>query len=130
MITIKVKLRESTIKRNKGTIYYLLTGNKEYREIVTPNKIYPYEWDEKRSLIAISNAEYQRRHELQLIENSIIRDIRHLQHILANENNIDLIVKHFKRSKVKVCYLRSAVVSQMIYMPRINLELPNHIWLQ
>lgn len=97
MITIKVKLRESTIKRNKGTIYYLLTGNKEYREIATPNKIYPYEWDEKRSLIAISNAEYQRRHELQLIENSIIRDIRHLQHILANENNIDLIVKHFKK---------------------------------
>ena len=97
MITIKVKFRESTIKKKKGTIYYLLTGNKECREITTPYKIHLHEWDDKRSLIAISNAEYQRRHELQLIENSIIRDISHLQNILANENNMDAIIKHFKK---------------------------------
>ena len=29
MITIKVKFRESTIKKKKGTIYYLLTRNTE-----------------------------------------------------------------------------------------------------
>ena len=92
MITIKVKFRESTIKKKKGTIYYLLTRNKEYREITTPYKIHSHEWNDKRSLIAISNAEYQRRYELQLIENSIIRDIRHLQHILTSENNIDTII--------------------------------------
>ena len=97
MITIKVKFRESTIKKKKGTIYYLLTRNKEYREITTPYKIHSHEWNEKRSLIAISNAEYQRRYELQLIENSIIRDIRHLQHILTSENNIDTIIKLFKK---------------------------------
>ena len=97
MITIKVKFRESTIKKKKGTIYYLLTRNKEYREITTPYKIHSHEWNDKRSLIAISNAEYQRRYELQLIENSIIRDIRHLQHILTSENNIDTIIKLFKK---------------------------------
>jgi integrase len=97
MITIKVKFRESTIKKKKGTIYYLLTRNKEYREITTPYKIHSHEWNEKRSIIAISNAEYQRRYELQLIENSIIRDIRHLQHILTSENNIDTIIKLFKK---------------------------------
>ena len=69
MITIKVKFRESTIKKKKGIIYYLLTRNKEYREITTPYKIHSHEWNDKRSLIAISNAEYQRRYELQLIEN-------------------------------------------------------------
>ena len=52
MITIKVKFRESTIKKKKGTIYYLLTRNKEYREITTPYKIHSHEWNDKRSLIA------------------------------------------------------------------------------
>lgn len=42
MITIKVKFRESTIKKKKGTIYYLLTRNKEYREITTPYKIHSH----------------------------------------------------------------------------------------
>ena len=114
MITIKVKFRESTIKKKKGTIYYLLTRNKEYREITTPYKIHSHEWNEKRSLIAISNAEYQRRYELQLIENSIIRDIRHLQHILTSENNIDPSSNFSKKFKVKAYYPYSARVSQMI----------------
>lgn len=127
MITIKVKFRESTIKKKKGTIYYLLTRNKEYREITTPYKIHSHEWNEKRSLIAISNAEYQRRYELQLIENSIIRDIRHLQHILTSENNIDTIIKLFKKFKVKAYYPYSARVSQMICISRTNPEPQNHI---
>ena len=125
MITIKVKFRESTIKKKKGTIYYLLTRNKEYREITTPYKIHSHEWNDKRSLIAISNAEYQRRYELQLIENSIIRDIRHLQHIL--KTTLIPSSNFSKKFKVKAYYPYSARVSQMICISRTNPEPQNHI---
>lgn len=99
MITIKVKFRESTIQKKKGTINYLLTRNKESKYITTPYKIYSYEWDHKHSLISISNAEYQRRQDLQLIESSIVRDIRHLQQIITYENNIDTIISLFQKAQ-------------------------------
>ena len=99
MITIKVKFRESTTQKKKGTIYYLLTQKKECRFITTPYKLYPHEWDNERSLIVISNAEYQRRYELQLTENTLLRDIRNLQHLIANEDNMDIIISRFKKTQ-------------------------------
>lgn len=99
MITIKVKFREPVEKKKQelGTICYQLIENRRCKDITTSYKIHQQEWDDNRSLIIISNSEYQRRYDLQLIENSIIRDIQHLQHLMTNEDNLDIIVSQFMK---------------------------------
>lgn len=49
MTTVKVKFRPSTVPDRPGSIVYLVTCHRIVRQITTDYKVFPYEWDEKRS---------------------------------------------------------------------------------
>lgn len=104
MINIKVKLRESTVENKRGTVYYQLSGHSENKQITTQYKIYKHEWDFIRSLVIIANAEYQRRYDLQLIENAIIRDITQLKRIIVENDNVDDVFHHFRKMQRESCF--------------------------
>lgn len=97
MIHVKVKFRQSTVKSKKGVLFYQLINNRRCRHIATSYKIYSQEWNVERSLIVITNAEYQRRHDLQLIEKSVIKEVTHLQRIISDEEDIDRVVREFNK---------------------------------
>ena len=49
MTTVKMKFRPSTVADRQGCIVYLVTCQRKTRQITTDYKIFPEEWDEKRS---------------------------------------------------------------------------------
>lgn len=49
MASIKVKFRPSTVADHEGTIYYQIIHERKVRQLLTEYKIFPAEWDEKRS---------------------------------------------------------------------------------
>lgn len=50
--TVKVKFRPSTVADRPGSIVYLVTHRRTVRQITTGYKVFPCEWDEKRSGLA------------------------------------------------------------------------------
>lgn len=53
--TVKVKLRPSTVADQPGTIVYLVTHCRTVRQITTDCKLYPYEWDQRKSIVLTAN---------------------------------------------------------------------------
>lgn len=51
MASIKVKLRPSTIADCEGTIYYQIIHDRKVRQLLTNYKLFPVEWDERRSMV-------------------------------------------------------------------------------
>ena len=51
MASIKVKFRPSTVSDREGTIYYQITHARKVRQISSGHKIFPHEWDDKRSAV-------------------------------------------------------------------------------
>lgn len=51
MATIKVKFRPSTVAGQEGSIYYQILHERKPRQLSTDYKIFPSEWDEKRSQV-------------------------------------------------------------------------------
>lgn len=51
MASIKVKLRPSTIADCEGTIYYQIIHDRKVRQLLTNYKLFPAEWDERRSMV-------------------------------------------------------------------------------
>ena len=51
MTSIKVKLRPSTIADCEGTIYYQIIHDRKVRQLLTNYKLFPAEWDERRSMV-------------------------------------------------------------------------------
>lgn len=49
MTTVKVKFRLSTVEGRPGTIVYFVTHRRVVRQITTGYKVFPHEWDDKRS---------------------------------------------------------------------------------
>ncbi|MDO4164770.1 MAG: site-specific integrase [Bacteroides sp.] len=49
--TVKVKFRPSTVAGHPGSIIYLVTRHRTVRQISTGYRVFPAEWDEKRSRI-------------------------------------------------------------------------------
>lgn len=60
MATIKVKFRPSTVADHEGTIYYQILHERKQRQLFSNYHIYPYEWDDKRCVVA-STQESRRR---------------------------------------------------------------------
>ena len=99
MIAIKVKFKKSTRKNQKGTIYYQLVCKRVCECIATNYEVYPHEWNLEYSLVVVANAEYQRRQELRLIEKAIIRDVAHLQNLIAEECDLNQVLFDFCKMK-------------------------------
>lgn len=55
MATVKVKFRPSTVAGRQGTIVYFGTHRRVVRQITTEYKVFPDEWDKKKSSITTSN---------------------------------------------------------------------------
>lgn len=53
MASIKVKLRPSTIADCEGTIYYQIIHDRKVRQLLTNYKLFPAEWDERRSMVIV-----------------------------------------------------------------------------
>lgn len=53
MASIKVKLRPSTIADCEGTIYYQIIHDRKVRQLLTNYKLFPAEWDERRSMVTV-----------------------------------------------------------------------------
>lgn len=51
MASIKVKFRPSTVVGHEGTIYYQIIHERKVRQLITPYKVFPAEWDESRSTV-------------------------------------------------------------------------------
>lgn len=53
MASIKVKFRPSTIADCEGTIYYQIIHDRKVRQLLTNYKLFPAEWDERRSMVIV-----------------------------------------------------------------------------
>ena len=51
MASIKVKFRPSTVVDREGTIYYQVIHERKVRQLLTKYRVYPYEWDDNRSMV-------------------------------------------------------------------------------
>lgn len=55
MASIKVKFRPSTVAGHTGIIYYQIIHDRKVRLLSTDYKIYPEEWDNKRSMVKVGS---------------------------------------------------------------------------
>lgn len=60
MASIKVKFRPSSVAEREGTIYYQIIHERKPRQLLSDYKVYPYEWDEARSLVIINENNVRR----------------------------------------------------------------------
>lgn len=53
MATITIKYRPSTVVGREGTLYYQLIHRRQVRQLRTPCKLHPEEWDPRRQCVLI-----------------------------------------------------------------------------
>lgn len=80
MASIKVKFRPSTVADHEGTIYYQIIHERMVRQLNTCYKIFPDEWDESRSMVALSSNR-ERRSMILSVREQIRFDIDRLNRI-------------------------------------------------
>lgn len=101
MASIKVKFRPSSIANCEGAIYYQIIHERKARQLATNYKIFPAEWDEKRSTLATRNAD--RRSFILAIRERIRWDIELLTKIAHNLDDVgfdytaDDVIEEFNR---------------------------------
>lgn len=102
MTSIKAKFRPSASPDGMGTVYYQLICERVVRQIATPYRIFPAEWDSARS--AVKTATGSPRHEaLAAIREAMVRDMERLVRIsrrLADQGygcSADDIAAEFRR---------------------------------
>lgn len=101
--TIKVKFRPSTVDGRPGSIVYQVTHCRVVRQITTEYKIYPNEWSEKHSVIALMPSSVMRSKTIQLINLKLHRDLERLSKVISyfenrqEEYSSDEIVGEYRR---------------------------------
>lgn len=86
MATIKAKFRASSRNDSKGTIYYQVIHERKTRQLLTDYRVYPSEWDERRSLVVTSDKSER---------NTQLRSIR--DHIRCDEERLVRIIRKLER---------------------------------
>lgn len=81
MASIKVKFRPSTVADHEGSIYYQITHDRKPRQLVTSYKVFPSEWDSKRSMV-VANHKGERQTFILSIRERIRWDIERLTKII------------------------------------------------
>lgn len=56
MASIKVKFRTPAAPDLEGSIYYQIIHERKVRQLHSNYRVFPYEWDEKRSTVKIDNS--------------------------------------------------------------------------
>lgn len=86
MASIKVKFRKSIVADREGTIYYQIIHDRKPRQLLTAYKVFPSEWDERRSMVAIS-PKSERKSLLLSIREEIRLDVERLTKITRKFDN-------------------------------------------
>lgn len=107
MTVVKVKFRPSTFANRPGSIIYLVTRHRVVRQITTEYKIFPEEWDEKRSR-PVPLAGSGRTATIRSILQRSDRDLKKLNHIIekfdsrnGNYSSED-VVREFQRLRGEI----------------------------
>lgn len=80
MASIKVKFRPSTVADHEGTIFYQIIHERRVRQFLSDYKVFPEEWDERRSMVTVAR-DSDRRSLIISIRESIRRDVERLKKI-------------------------------------------------
>lgn len=117
--TIKVKFRPSTVAGRPGSIVYLVTHRRVVRQITTDYKIYPKEWDEKRSIISQIADNAMRAKVIQSIKRKMRWDLERLRRIISDfenkmeEYSADEVVDEYRyitKENALCCYMENAIL--------------------
>ena len=84
MATVKVKFRASLVLGKEGTLYYHLIHQRSLRWISTDYHVFPDEWNDKKSVITVSNRNSRRAH-LLLIQSKIDWEMKQMQRIIRDK---------------------------------------------
>lgn len=68
MASIKVKFKPSAVADHEGTIYYQIIHERKVRQLFTCYKVFPREWDEKRSMVTTMQNSERKSHILSIRE--------------------------------------------------------------
>ena len=85
MATVKVKFRASSVPGKEGTLYYHLIHQRSLRWISTDYHVFPDEWNDKKSVITVSNRNSRQAH-LQLIQSQIDWEMKQMQRIIRDKD--------------------------------------------
>lgn len=102
MASIKVKFRPSTVAGHEGSIYYQIIHERKARQLLSPYRIYPDEWNERRATVTSGNMD-ARKPAIIAIRENILHDTERLNRIVRRlESNgaaysADDIIEEFNR---------------------------------
>ena len=85
MATVKVKFRASSVPGKEGTLYYHLIHQRSLRWISTDYHVFPEEWNDKKSVIIVSNRNNRQAH-LQLIQSKIDWEMKQMLRIIRDKD--------------------------------------------
>lgn len=89
MASIKTKFRPSAVAGQEGTIYYQIIHGRKVRQLSTPYRIFPTEWDDKRSAIA-TQPEAGREKILASLRRLIRKDVERLNRLIDRLETSDI----------------------------------------
>ncbi len=104
MASIKVKFRPSSRQEQEGTIYYQIIHARTTRQLPSSLRIFPAEWDAKRSRVAVSKKS-SRKNLLLAIREEIRYDVKRISKVIQRlessgiEYSVDEIAEEFQRYK-------------------------------
>ena len=126
--TIKAKFRPSTVAGRPGSIVYLVTHRRVVRQITTGYKIYPDEWDAKRSVMVLMPDNVIRTQVIQSIKRKLCWDLERLRRIISNfeskmeEYSADEIVDEYRRvtKENNLCRYMENVILRLLKLNHIG----------
>ena len=119
MATVKIKLRQSSVRGKAGTIYYQVTHRRLIRQITTKVHVRPEEWDECRQRIIVRDnnaAQLQNRIDCDVsLLHAIIRKLEASGGLYSTND----IVSQFKTPNSHVSFI-AFMKEQIEYLRRCN----------
>lgn len=86
MASVKVKFKPSTVADHVGTIFYQILHERKQRQLFTDYHIFPYEWDENRSMVTTTQKS-ERKSFILSIRERIRWDVERLNKIIRKLDN-------------------------------------------
>ncbi|MEH2873789.1 integrase [Segatella copri] len=123
---VKVKFRPSTVEGRPGTIVYFVTHRRIVRQITTGYKVFPHEWDDKRSRPVSASAD-ERTTVIQSVTRKLERDLEKLNGIIER---FDLLRQGYSSEDIIMEFRRTEKENSFfIFMENVieRLRQLNHI---
>ncbi|MDE7420454.1 MAG: site-specific integrase [Muribaculaceae bacterium] len=90
MASVKIKFKASSLPNHEGTIFYQILHDRKQRQLYSDYHVFPWEWDEKRSMV-VANLKSDRKSFILSIRERIRWDIERLNKIIRRLDNDGLI---------------------------------------